>query len=457
MRIADRKGPRRIKQSASCITLRENAGRTFTVRLCLVLVMLAPASAQAQVDGHVSVLFDMLPNLGDACSAQASACATAAVMELRTRVFLERKQDLGAHLRLNLSGYVDGLVADRKASGGSGTSSDAVVRPNDLYAELVSTRFDLRVGASRIVWGRLDEFQPTDVVNPIDLTRFLLEGRSEARLPVGLVRGRVFLPRSSTLEGIVVPVFRAGRFDQLEERTSPFNLAAGAEVVCPPFGLGSASAELRRDRPCRLLVRDRREPDAAWRNVQGGARFMSTAGRVDWAVSAFRGFRAFPAYTITLPRLIESFPRFTMIGGDFETVRGAWGIRGEAAAFVEDAGREGPRRMDRVESGIGVDRRAGDYRVSANVLLTHQRIDGNDVTLIGSVDRRFARETRTVRLFAVYDPTDDTAFVRGIAAVSLRDDVWIEGSAGVFAGSSLDTLGRLTRRDFVYTRLKVFF
>lgn len=376
-------------------------------------------------------------------------------MELRTRLFVERRQDVGAHLRLNLSGYVDGLVADRKASGGSGTSSDAIVRPNDLYAEFVSTHFDLRIGVSRIVWGRLDEFQPTDVVNPIDLTRFLLEGRSEARLPVGLVRGRVFLPGSSTLEGIIVPVFRAGRFDQLDERTSPFNLAAGAEVVCPPFGLG----------PCRLLVRDRREPDAAWRNVQGGARFTSTAGRVDWAVSAFRGFEAFPSFSLVgrappdgpPTTFVESFPRFTMIGGDFETIRGAWGVRGEAAAFVEDAGREGPRRMDRVESGIGVDRRAGDYRVAVNVLLTHQRIDGNDVMLIGAVDRKFARETRTVRVFAVYDPTDDTTFLRGIAAVSLRDDVWIEGSAGVFAGSSLDTLGRLTRRDFVYTRLKVFF
>jgi len=150
--------------------------------LCLcVSVACFVRPAQAQVDGHLSVLFDVLPNIGDACSAQASACATAAVMELRTRLFVERRQDVGAHLRLNLSGYVDGLVADRKRSGGSGTSSDAVVRPNDFYAEFVSTHFDLRVGASRIVWGRLDEFQPTDVVNPIDLTRFLLDSQDPRR------------------------------------------------------------------------------------------------------------------------------------------------------------------------------------------------------------------------------------------------------------------------------------
>jgi hypothetical protein len=365
-------------------------------------------------------------------------------MELRTRIFAERRQDAGEHFRFNLSGYVDGLVADRNNSGGSNTSSDAILRPGDLYAEFVSTHLEVRAGASRIVWGRLDEFQPTDVVNPLDLTRFVLEGRSEARLPVGVVRARAFLPRSSTLEAVIVPVFRPGRFDQLEEQTSPFNLAANANVICPPVGLG----------PCRLLQRERHEPAASWSNVQGGARFASTSGRVDWALSSYRGFQAFPTYTVQTvggaPHLVESFPRFTMVGGDFETVRGPWGLRGEAAAFFEDG-------MHRVEGGAGIDRRAGDYRVAGNVLVSHHDLEGTDVMLVAAADRSFARETRTVRLFAVYDPEEDTAFFRGISAVSVRDNVWVEGSAGLFAGSSSITLGRLTRHDFLYARLKVFF
>jgi hypothetical protein len=41
--------------------------------------------------------------------------------------------------------------------------------------------------------------------------------------------------------------------------------------------------------------------------------------------------------------------------------------------------------------------------------------------------------------------------------VSLRDNLWLEGSGGLFAGSSLDTIGRLTHRDFAYARLRVFF
>lgn len=334
------------------------------------------------------------------------------VPELRTRLVAERRQDVGERLRINLAAHVDALVADREATGGAGTSTDAIVRPGDLYAEYAAPRFDVRAGFSRIVWGRLDEFQPTDVVNPLDLARFLLEGRSEARLPVALVRTRVFLPASSTLEAVLVPAFRAGRFDQLEEETSPFNLAAGAPVPPSP------------------------EPATSWENVQGGGRFTSTIGRVDWGVSAYRGIAPFAPYE-----------RFTMLGGDFETVRGPWGVRGEAAWFKDE----------RFEAGLGADRRAGDYRVAANVLVTGSERDGTDLLVVGAADRSFARETRTMRVLGVYDPTDGTGFARVIAATSLRDDVWLEGSAGVFAGSALDTIGRLTRRDFFYARLKVFF
>jgi hypothetical protein len=74
----------------------------------------------------------------------------------------------------------------------------------------------------------------------------------------------------------------------------------------------------------------------------------------------------------------------------------------------------------------------------------------------GSADR-YTRETRTLHVFAVYDPVDATAFGRVIAAVSVRDNVWLGGSGGIFTDSSTDVLGRLSQRDFLYARLKVFF
>ena len=425
--------------------------RTKSAVAVLLLVAGIAAPAAAQVNGHVSVLFDVLPDLLPSDGNQH-------VRELRTRVFAERRDEIGEHVRTHAAAYVDALLADRAATGMSGTVKDAIVRPSDLYVDLVASRFDVRAGLARVVWGRLDEFLPTDVVNPIDLTRFILEGRAEARLPVALLRGRLFLPGSSSLEALVVPAFRAGRFDQLDEPSSPFNLAVLPQPV------------------------NRNEPKFGWSSLQGGARFTSTVRRVDWSMSAYRGFRPFPIVTVAGPTpqsliATETFPRFTMLGADFETVRGPWGMRGEAAVFVEDELQSTtapvgvPGRS--VEAGAGADRRAGDYRIAANVRWSWRGVDAHDpagrafaaddelnrddLSIVVVADRSFARETRTLRVLTVYDPVDGTAFGRLIAAISLRDEIWVEGSGGIFTGSSPDTLGRLTRRDFVYTRLKIFF
>jgi hypothetical protein len=443
------------------------------VRAFVAIVLLLGATpAAAQVNGHVSVLFDTLPDLDEAPGRQSAS-------ELRVRLFAERHDEFGARFRINIAGYVDGLIADRdfrlKAEATSAPTSNsgsfrlqaegvraAIVRPADLYIDIVTPHFDLRAGAARLVWGRLDEFQPTDVVNPLDLSRFLMEGRSEARLPVGLVRGRVFLPRSTTIEAVVVPHFRRGRFDQLGESSSPFNL-----TLSP-------------------IPRVRDDPDAGAESLQGGLRVTSTTARVDWSVTTYRGIRAFPISTLGPAEaghyeIRESFPRFTMVGGDFETVHGPWGVRGEVAAFVDDelqstrAIRGVPGHS--VTAGLGLDRKAGDYRIAANALWSRSalrlgdarsgqglaefagdpEIERTDLTLVVAADRSFARETRTLRLFAVYDPADATTFTRVIAAISVRDNVWIEGSAGLITGTSLDIIGRLTRRDFAYARLKVFF
>jgi hypothetical protein len=406
------------------------------MRLATVLAVLlfaAPAAAQ-DYDGYFSSLFLVMPDIDALGGRQA-------VAELRTRLFTEGLFNPSDQIHLRLGAYVDTLVGHRESPSAHGAVGTAVLRPLDMFAEWRGERVDVRAGMSRVAWGRLDEFQPTDVVNPLDLSRFLLEGRSEARLPVALLRARVFLPASSTLEGILVPVFRRGEFDQLDEETSPFRLS--------PQGL-----------------RDRREPGVSFGNVQGGARFTSTVGRVDVGVSAWRGFESFPTYTLApfdpdplvliIPTFIETFPRFTMVGADFETVSGPWGLRGEFGVFDGAS----PRSF---EGGIGADRRAGNYRVALNALVA--RAADTDLTLVGWAERTFARETRSARLLAVYDPADDTAFIRTIGAVSIRDDWWLEASAGWFTGeplsetpsSGIDVLSLLSRRDFLYMRLKVHF
>ena len=146
------------------------------------------------------------------------------------------------------------------------------------------------------------------------------------------------------------------------------------------------------------------------------------------------------------------------------------------AAFVEDELQSfralGGVPGRSINGGIGIDRRAGDYRIAANVLWSRSDVDESDPRRNGlpatkkwnaRIVRWFSPRplvragNRTLRLFAVYDPAESTAFMRVIGSVTVRDNVWLEGSGGLFTGSSLDVIGRLTRRDFFYARLKVFF
>ncbi len=396
------------------------------------------AAAQAPPTGYVSVFLDRLPNRDST--------------ELRARGFAEAKADAGSHVRLTASGFAEGLLADR-----AGRVTDAIVEPQELSVAFHARRFDLSAGLDRVVWGRLDEIQPTDVINPIDVSRFLFEGRSEARMALPLVHARVYAGDKASLEGIYVPLFRRGRFDRLAERSSPFNLEPR---VATCLAIGCPVPEFVPNEPARTAA-----------NAQGGARVNVTSGRVDWSVSAYRGFRPFGIYTLSSspsrPLSIE-FPRFTMIGGDFETVSGPWVVRGEAAAFVRDAFQAPDTAAaltgQSFDAGAAVDRKAGDYRISGQVIVHRERYDGlaeglsrTDVSLVASADRTFRRQKYQSRLFGVYNPKNGSGFARAIGTASLRDNVTLEGSLGWFAGSGLDTISRFADSDFAYVRLKCFF
>ncbi|MFN7978938.1 MAG: hypothetical protein U0P30_12430 [Vicinamibacterales bacterium] len=221
--------------------------------------------------GQATVLAVAVP------SAPAATGADPGAIELRTRLFGDWRR-ASDRLTLRVSGFVDGLVADRTGS----RRQAATLQPQEITATFTTSAFDLTAGIGQVVWGTLDEVQPTDVVNPLDVSRYFLDGRAAARRSVGLVRARGYLPGGVTADLVYVPVFRPGTFDVLQPSTSPFSLAP--RETCVP-GIGCVP----------VAVRDA-SPSARWSHAQGGGRLSATAGRVDLSVMAWRGFEALPTY-----------------------------------------------------------------------------------------------------------------------------------------------------------------
>ena len=426
----------------------------------LLAASAATAGAQPLPTGHLSLFGDYFPN-------------RSGTVEVRARVFAEEKIDPSPSLRIVASGFVEGLLARRPEAvpNPAGVHQsivvrDAVARPQDVYLEARGSRVDLLTGLARVAWGRLDEIQPTDVINPLDISKFFFEGRAEARLPVALARARLFFTDETSIEAVYVPFFREGRLDQLDEPTSPFALqAAPVPVVCLAIGCPTL--------PPRI---DTRTPGATFGNGQGGLRISATTGRIDWSLSGFRGFEAFPSYegagiTPAGELLIEGrHPRYTMFGADFETVAGDWGIRGEAALFAEDSFQSpapGVVGGSSFDAGVGVDRKAAKYQLSATVLVHHESYDSaldasgersrTDASIVVSADRSFARERHRVRAFALTNLSESSGFARAIWFHELRTNLVFEASVGWMAGEGRTVLGRFADSDFLYTRLKYYF
>jgi hypothetical protein len=116
-----------------------------------------------------------------------------------------------------------------------------------------------------------------------------------------------------------------------------------------------------------------------------------------------------------------------------------------------------------IEAGAGFDRAVAGLRVFGSVLVhrawadADPRLDTLDVNVVGSVERTFSRERYRARGFAVVNPADASAFLRGVLTWSVRDNVSAEFSAGAFLGGGDDAIARFDGRDFLMAGLKYHF
>ena len=244
-----------------------------------------------------------------------------------------------------------------------------------------------------------------------------------------------------SLEAVLVPWARGGTFDQLDQPTSPF----------APTGLGELP---RADLPVTPA------------NMEGGFRLRFTTSGFDWGISAYRDIVDFDRYGISPAGLTATRPARVMVGGDVETVRGDWVLRGEGAFFLDD-----PLQAEGApvvvtswsfQGGFGADRRVGENVLFLNALYRmipeDPLLDGEDeISLVGGVTRDLASGTQNLRLFGLWNARAGSAFARAIWSVELVENLRFELGGGAFLGDDRGFLGLIADSDFVVARLRLYF
>jgi len=112
-------------------------------------------------------------------------------------------------LRLNAEVFSENVAAFASLDITNDITDTATTIPNlrDAYIDIYSKWLDLRIGKQQVVWGKTDGYFINDIVNPLDLSYFLLQDFDDIRMATTMLNTKLHYGYHS-LEILVIPEFK---------------------------------------------------------------------------------------------------------------------------------------------------------------------------------------------------------------------------------------------------------
>lgn len=326
----------------------------------------------------------------------------------------------------------------------------------DLIQGYARARFgpvELLAGREIVVWGRADRLNPTDVLSSRDYT-LLVADDDEQRRGSAMARLRLGLD-ALTLDGYWLPEFRPNRFP------------------------------LERRRPGVQILPDQ-EVDA---QDQFAVKLDRSGGRVDWSIGWFQGRDRTRDLTPAAPTaaappgtrlaIQETYPKVRVLGADFATVAGSFGLRGEIAWSDYRGPNTVFRKQDNIWAVLGADTTlAGGWNLNLqysfrailgfdpvrgpNPLLeavarrsaaVNNRLDRYQHGATFRVARAFFQDTLEAELASVVFFERMNAAIRPKLSYAVDDRVRATLGADIFLGPRLSYFGQVQRLSALYLQL----
>jgi hypothetical protein len=162
--------------------------------------------------------------------------------------------------------------------------------------------FDVRLGKQKFAWGKLDRFQPVDVLNTERYNDpFMLE-EEERKIGVPAAEvsyylpDRAWAPSEGRLTVVWIPRYFPFRFPRDGERWFPPAAVPPDTFSVPENSLGFPQGNPAFEIPIEFRTRNSPPPGFRMENAGYAARFSAFARGVDYALYYYHGFDAEPAF-----------------------------------------------------------------------------------------------------------------------------------------------------------------
>jgi len=112
-------------------------------------------------------------------------------------------------LRLNTELSGDNVAAYASLDITNDITDSTTTLPNlrEVYLDIYSNWLDLRIGKQQVVWGKTDGYFINDIVNPLDLSYFLLQEFDDIRMATTMLNAKLHRGNHS-IEMLLIPEFK---------------------------------------------------------------------------------------------------------------------------------------------------------------------------------------------------------------------------------------------------------
>ena len=352
---------------------------------------------------------------------------------------------------------------------------DTKLNLREAYLDIYGKFVDFRIGKQQVVWGKADGYFINDIVNPLDLSLFLLQDFDDIRMATTMLNTKLHYGNHS-LELLVIPEFKPMNIDF--SGNWAFNRPDSFNFAIDVGGWQMQNLTLPMNYQSDLLPRN------SLKNMEYGLKLNIFVFGTDISLIYLKAREDQPKMSKTIQfntyglpsavNLTPTHPWFTFYGTNFSKPIGMFVIRGEGGYY--------PKRffdtMDQntmadgfliekpfLQGMIGVDYQlTGEINVAVQgiqerILNYNESIMSDEVTTLGSLmlNASFANETIAPMLLTLYNFSNDSFLSRIMVDWKYSDSFTITIGTDVLGGESDSVFGQFDKNDNVYLKLKFNF